>query len=111
MFVDTVNNAVHLVEEKNASTRLIPENVATFKIYPERLDKKEELLTGNLANILTDNQDETWQKQILLKENLPVTGVLELTFNGIHNLNRIELEVFTKCLRKCYLKTELSLLL
>lgn len=95
VFVDTANNAVHLVEEKNASARLIPENVATFKIYPERLDKKEELLTGNLANILTDNQDETWQKQILLKENLPVTGVLELTFNGIHNLNRIELEVFT----------------
>lgn len=95
VFVDAKNNAVHLVEEKNTSARLRPLGLTTFKLYPEKLDKKEETLTGNLANILSDNTDETWQKQILLKEHTPLTGVVEFTFQEAKSLNRVELEVFT----------------
>lgn len=95
VFVDTSNNAVHLIEEKNTSARLYPLGLTTFKLYPEKLDKKEETLTGNLANILSDNADATWQKQILLKEHTPLTGVMEFAFQEAKALNRIELEVFT----------------
>lgn len=95
VFIDTTNNAVHLVEEKNTSTRLYPAGTTSFVVYPNGIDKKEEQLTGKLENILTDKQDETWQRQVLLKENRALTGQLSIQFEVAHALNRIEMEAFT----------------
>ena len=95
VFVDTKNNAVHLVEERNSSVRIVPNGNIRFNFEPVGLLKKEELLTGNLNHLLSDKQDEVWQKQILLKENLSVTGQFEISFEQSQNLNHIEIESLT----------------
>lgn len=95
VFVDTTNNAVHLVEEKNTSKRFFPESESRFILAPAQLDKKEEQLTGQLSDIFLEESDKLWQRQVLLRENLALTGTLEIRFAGVQELNRIELDILT----------------
>lgn len=95
IFVDTTNNAAHLVEEKATSRRIFPEAKLSFQILPEGLDKKEETITGVLADILTDNKDQFWQKQVSTKENREIVGVLKAAFSKKHMMNQIDLNVLT----------------
>lgn len=95
LFVDTKANAVHLVEEKNTSRRIIPESKLSFTFLPEGILKKEETLVGKLEDVFSETIDKTWQKRYLLKENKEVSGTLEALFEKEHMMNRIELSIYT----------------
>lgn len=95
IFVDTESNAAHLVEEKNTSRRIYPSGDISFVLAPEGIDKKEELLTGELANVLLEASDAVWQKQVLLKEQSVLVGTLENRFAHQQLVNQIQLEVLT----------------
>lgn len=89
VFVDTKNNAVHLVEEKRTTRRLYPGGKSAFRLLPEKLDRKEDRLNGSLPDILSDSKDRIWQHQVRLKEDRSLTGVLTLQFDRPQHLNRI----------------------
>lgn len=95
IFIDTKNNQAHLVEEQNASKRIIPSSSPEFKLYPESLDKKETLLTGQMDYVLQDKNDLIWQKQILLKKNISLTGVFSFSFSKEQLMNHIEIETIS----------------
>lgn len=95
IFINAEHNTAQIVEEKNTSRRLFPSGELSFSLLPEGLEKKEELLTGELNNLLKEEHDAIWQKQILLKEQQPLMGVLESSFSVAQMINRIELEVLT----------------
>lgn len=95
VFIDTEHNAVHLVEEKNTSRRVFPDSRLTFHFEPSDAPRKEEALAGQLKDILTEEVDNTWQKQYLLKDNTSVTGQLTVSFERVHTLNHIALSIFT----------------
>lgn len=95
IFVDTTNNAAHIVEEKSTSRRIFPETNFNFNILPEGIDKREETITGALSDILKETTDTYWQKQVSIKENTQVTGILKADFNKKHMMNQIDLTVLT----------------
>lgn len=95
VFIDTNNNGAHIVEEKNTSRRIYPAADLTFRLLPDKLDLKELNIEGGIENILKDTEDTVWQKQILLKENLEITGTLEVNFDRTHLLNYIQIRLLT----------------
>lgn len=95
VFVDTNNNRVHIVEEKNASRRIYPSSDITFNLYPHKMDLKEVQVEGELEYMLRDTEDTVWQKQILLKENIEVDGNLIVMFDRSHLMNTIHFSLLT----------------
>lgn len=95
IFVDTNHNYAHIVEEKNQSTRIFPNANLSFVFLPDKLDIKEENIEGKIENILKDTEDTIWQKQILLKENQAVTGILTVNFDRIQYINHIQMSLLT----------------
>ena len=89
IFVDTKNNQVKLVEEKSTTLRIQPKGKMSFKLYPEKIDRKEDAITGQLIDALKNEIDSVWQKQIRLKQNQSLQAVVELSFTQAHLLNQI----------------------
>lgn len=106
VFVDTNNNSAHIVEEKNTSKRIFPNSEMTFSIKPDKLDMKELNIEGEIANVLSDKEDEVWQKQILLKENIEMTGILQMDFEEAHKINYIDLSLIT--IKPCVVSVHFS---
>ena len=95
VFVDTQNNMVRLVEERTMTRRIIPQVVPAFSVYPEGLSKKERTITGNLSDIFSEKIDAVWQKEISLKEEQKLTGLLNVTFQKPEEINRVGLTFLT----------------
>ena len=95
ILVDTRNNAVKLVEEKKTTRRVYPQKNVTFKLAQEGLDKKERVITGELWNTLQNEQDKIWQKEIKLKQEQPLTGIIQYDFEEQWYLNQVDLSFLT----------------
>lgn len=95
VLIDTKNNAVKLSEEKNTTRRIFPAGDISFKTEPQQLDKKEKNITGTMWNTLQNEDNKIWQREIRLKENLPLTGILEYQFNEQWYINQIDLSFLT----------------
>lgn len=95
MFINTKNNATHIVEEKNNSKRIFPNTNIQFGLKPDNLDLRSIDVEGKIEDILSDKEDKVWQKQIMLKENIKTEGVLTFEFDKKQLINNIEFSVFT----------------
>lgn len=95
IFVDTNNNTAKIVEEKNTSRRIFPNTKMKFTLKPDSIETKQLDIEGKLENILNDKEDLVWQKQIFTKENIELSGNLELIFDESQLINNIHLSAIT----------------
>ena len=95
IFLDTNNNTAKFVEERKYSKRIFPNSNLEFTVLPRTLDLKEDNIEGSLSNILKDTEDSVWQKQLFSKTNEIITGNLVIDFDRPHQLNNINLSLFT----------------
>lgn len=95
LLVDTKNNSVKLVEEKNTTRRVFPQMDITFTLLPEQLDTKQRTITGTMWNTIQNEEDKIWQREVNLKEEQAITGVIEYSFKEQWYLNQIDLSFLT----------------
>lgn len=95
VFVDTENNLVRLVEERSMTRRITPVATPSFLVFPENIEKKERIITGELINVFSDKIDTVWQKEVSLKEEQTLTGVFNVLFQKPEEVNRIGLSFLT----------------
>ena len=106
VFVDSKNHEVRLVEEKNTSTRIMPSTSISFHLLQEFKEKKETTISGNLSDILKDETDIFWQRMIYLKEDLAIQSFVQITFDKLYDVNRIQTDFMT--IKPFYLKIEFT---
>ena len=95
IIVDTKNNSVKLVEERNTTRRVYPLLDNSFNLYPEGLDYKQRTITGTMWNTLQNEEDLIWQQEVRLKNEQALTAVLQYDFEEQWYLNQIDLSFIT----------------
>lgn len=106
IFVDTKEKQVRLVEEKNTSLRVYPLSSNLFSLGENGIEKREAIISGDLNQILSDETDTPWQKQISLKSNQGLTGLLELQFEKPYGINKIDIDFMS--IKRFWAKVEFS---
>lgn len=95
IFIDTHINETRIIEEKNTSTRIIPNGNYNFDILNNKLDYQDNDISPNINNIFKDDNSLVWQKMYSLKNDSDLTGVLYIDLDRIVEMNKILLDIIT----------------
>lgn len=106
VFVDTKEKSVRLVEEKNQSKRLTPNALVSFRLLEGQNNAKEQIISGELSDLLNLTQVIPWQRQYSFKKEQVLTGELLVVFETVEEINRLQLQLLN--IKKQAIKVEFS---
>lgn len=94
--IDIKNHQITLKQQENTSFLVHPPAAIGFNMPQNATSTyKRILISGNIANALNTNVNETFQEVWLSKTEGPADGYVEITFDKKQSLNRIDLSLFT----------------